>query len=146
MDKQIKFVFHRNNDKTATHHIIWLYDYKRINHVISDECCNIIYFPHHTFHLPGAAGTIPHKPWIIYFFVCHLGLVTVLVVQIMALLALDQLVSHCHCHLSEEHKQQVNVWTWKRMLDWHASLIKMYLQTTQARPISMAKSSALVSS
>lgn len=63
-------------------------------------CCDITYFPHHALHLPGAAGTVPHKAWIIDFFVCHLGLVTVLVVQIVALLALDQLVSHCHCHLS----------------------------------------------
>lgn len=61
---------------------------------------NTIDFPYHTFHLPGAAGTIPHKSWIINFFVCHLGLVTILVVEIMALLAFNQLVSHGHCHLS----------------------------------------------
>lgn len=59
------------------------------------------YFAYHAFHLPGAAGTVPHQPWIINFFICHLGLVAVLVVQIMALLALDQLVPHGHRHLSK---------------------------------------------
>lgn len=67
---------------------------------------NMIDFPHHAFHLPGAAGTIPHQTRIIYFFVCHLGFVTVLVVQIMALLALNQLVPHGHCHLSWAKTQQ----------------------------------------
>lgn len=33
---------------------------------------------------------------------------TVLVVEIMALLALNQLVSHGHCHLSADHTSQAH--------------------------------------
>lgn len=106
----------------------------QISHVINDNALknaywNIINFPHHAFHLPGAAGTIPHQPRIIYFFVCHLGLVTVLVVQIMALLALNQLVPHGHCHLSLAIKNTTAKSTreWKCMLCWYPSL-RFYAQ------------------
>lgn len=60
-----------------------------------------ILFPHHALHLPGAAGAVPHEPWIVHVFVRHLGLVAVLVVQVVALLAFHQLVSHRHRHLPE---------------------------------------------
>lgn len=50
--------------------------------------------PYHALHLPGAAGAVPHKPRIVDVFIRHLGLVTVLVVQVVTLLALHQLVSH----------------------------------------------------
>lgn len=60
--------------------------------------------PHHALHLPGAAGAVPNKPRVVHVFIRHLGLVTVLVVQVVTLLAFHQLVSHRHCHLSEEVK------------------------------------------
>lgn len=53
-----------------------------------------MYCSHHTLHLPGAAGTVPHQSGVIHVFVCHLGFVTVLVVEVVALLTLDQLVAH----------------------------------------------------
>lgn len=73
--------------------------YYPIQFLIINWCLKKLDGPHHAFHLPGAAGAIPHKPGVIHFFICHLGFVTVLVIQIMALLALHQLVSHCDCHL-----------------------------------------------
>lgn len=43
---------------------------------------------YHSLHLPGTAGTIPHKPRIIHFLVCHLRFMAILVIEIMALLTL----------------------------------------------------------
>lgn len=58
------------------------------------EGCDQIYCSHHPLHLPGAAGTVPHQPGVIHVFVRHLGFVTVVVVEVVALLTLDQLVAH----------------------------------------------------
>lgn len=56
--------------------------------------CDKRYRSHHTLHLPGAAGTVPHQSGVIDVFVCHLGFVAVLVVEVMTLLTLNQLVAH----------------------------------------------------
>jgi len=54
---------------------------------------------HHAFHLPGAAGAVPDEARVVRLLVRHLGLVAVLVVQVVALLALHQLVAHGYRHL-----------------------------------------------
>lgn len=45
-------------------------------------------FPHHAFHLPGAASAVPHESGVVNFFIRHLRSMTLLVVEIMTLLAL----------------------------------------------------------
>lgn len=109
-----------------------------------NEYGNKMYCSHHALHLPGAACTVPHQSGVVHIFVCHLGFVTVLVVEVVTLLTLNQLVAHWHRHLPEEHNRLLmdELWCW--VVFWRESTL--YLQTTHARPISMAKSSALVSS
>lgn len=58
------------------------------------ESCDKLYCSHHTLHLPGAASTVPHQSGVIHIFVCHLGFVAVLVVEVVTLLTLNQLVAH----------------------------------------------------